>query len=158
MLSHHFCREIRVCANIYSVWNARNCSFCDVIGPYQILVIVMNADIHVTRPSLLHMKVWLVRLWFKHHSIALLLLYNMRLEQSSPLLTLLYLPYFLHVPRIMMFDHKWKEMALVDSALYHSPIVCHLKVCKYKPLIDTLFIIAASLPTTTTWQVIFVGC
>ena len=36
MLSHHFCREINLCANIYEVWNARDYSFCDLIGPYGI--------------------------------------------------------------------------------------------------------------------------
>ena len=36
----------------YSVWNARNYSFCDLIDPCQILVIVLNMGI--CRPSFLH--------------------------------------------------------------------------------------------------------
>ena len=49
MLSHHFCREIKVCVNIYEVWNACDYSFCDLIGPYCTSVLSRTWYTHVTR-------------------------------------------------------------------------------------------------------------
>jgi hypothetical protein len=61
VLSHHFCREVKARANIYIVWNVRNYLFCDLIGPSQILGIVMNAGIRMSPDlPLLRVKVWLV--------------------------------------------------------------------------------------------------
>ena len=55
-----FCREIKAYVNIYNVWHAHDYSFCDLIGPYGISVIVTNAGIWMSPDlNLLCVKVWL---------------------------------------------------------------------------------------------------